>query len=142
MNLSQTVRLQDTGTHSIWRDKTLTLFCINNETSRKLPLLSPDCTAPTNIVGTPRLLQRYNKPNPVRLTTGNRDTPPIWTDKSLSLNGFNNEISRKLPLFSPDSTAPTNILGTPRLYKGTTNPIQCVRPQNTGTHPQYGWTRL
>ena len=30
-----------------------------------------------------------------------QDTPPIWMDKNLQLKGLINEISRKLPLFSP-----------------------------------------
>ena len=79
---------------------------------RKLPLFSPDSTAPIHILGTPRLLLRHNEPNRVRLTTGHKDTPPIWMARTLQ---FIKVISRKLPLFLPDSTAPTHILGTPQL---------------------------
>ena len=85
------------------------------EISQKLPLFSQDSTVPTHILGTPQLLLRHNEPKPVRLTAGHKDTPPIWMDKNLRLYGFIKEKSRKLPLFSPDSTAPTPILGTPQL---------------------------
>ena len=37
--------------------------------------------------------------NPVRLTTGHKDTPPIWMDRTLCLYGFIKEISRKLHSF-------------------------------------------
>ena len=58
---------------------------------------------------------RHNEPNPVHLTTGHKDTPPIWMDRTLRLYGLIKEICRKLQLFSQDSTAPTHILGTPPL---------------------------
>ena len=102
-------------TPPIWMDRTLRLYGFIKEISRKLPLFSQDSTAPTHILGTPRLLLKHNDPNPVRLTTGHKDTPPIWMDMTLRLYGFIKEISRKLPLFSRDSTAPTHTLGTPRL---------------------------
>ena len=109
-----------------------TIFLVN-EISRKLQLNSPDSTAPTLILGTPPLLLRHNEPNPIRSTTGHMDTLPIWTDKTLSLYGFINEISRKLPLFSTDSTTPTHIHGTPPLFLrlNEMNLIQSVRPQKT-----------
>ena len=49
-------------------------------------LLPQDSTAPTHILGTPRLLLRHN---PARSTTGHKDTPPIWMDRTLRLYGFN-----------------------------------------------------
>ena len=109
-----------------------TIFLVN-EISRKLQLNSPDSTAPTLILGTPPLLLRHNEPNPIRSTTGHKDTLPIWTGKTLSLYGFINEISRKLPLFSTDSTTPTHILGTPPLFLrlNEKNLTQSVRPQKT-----------
>ena len=85
------------------------------EISRKLPLFTQDSTAPTHTLGTPRLLLRHNKLNPVHTTTEHKDTPPIWMDRTLRLYGFIKEISQKLPLFSQDSSAPTHTLETPRL---------------------------
>ena len=60
------------------------------EISRKLPLFSRDSTAPTHILGTPRLLMRHSEPNPGRSTTGHKDTPPIWMDRTLRLYDFIN----------------------------------------------------
>ena len=88
--------------------------------SRKLQLFSLDSTAPTHILGTLPLLLRHSEHNPVRLTAGHKNTPPIWMGKTPSLYGFISEISRILPLFSPDSTAPTHILGTPPLFSEIT----------------------
>ena len=99
----------------IWMDRTLCLYGLIKEISRKLQLFSQDSTAPTHTLETPRLLMRHNEPNPVRLTTGHKDTPPIWMDRTLRLYGLIKEISRKLQLFSQDSTAPTHTLETPRL---------------------------
>ena len=99
-------------TPPIWMDRTLHLYGFIKEISRKLQLFSQDSTAPTHTLETPRLLMRHNEPNPVCLTTGHKDTPPIWM---LRLYDFIKEISRKLPLFSQDSTTPTHILGTPPL---------------------------
>ena len=31
---------------------------------------------------------RHNEPNPVRLTTDHKDTPPIWMDRTLRLYGL------------------------------------------------------
>ena len=99
-------------TPPIWMDRTLRLYGF---ITRKLPLFSQDSTAPTHTLGTPQLLLRHNELNPVRSTTGHKDTPPIWMARTLSLYGFITEISRKLPLLSQDSTTPTHTLGTPQL---------------------------
>ena len=37
---------------------------------------------------TPRLVMRHNESNPARLTTGHKDTPPIWMDRTLRLYGL------------------------------------------------------
>ena len=111
-----------------WMRRTLRLYGFIKEIFRKLPLLSQDSTAPTHILGTPPLLQRYNESNPVCSTTGHKDTPLIWMRRTLRLYGFIKEIFRKLPLLSQDSTAPTHIL---HFYRGTMNPTQSVRPQDT-----------
>ena len=99
----------------IWMDRTLRLNGFIKEISRKLQLFSQDSTVPTHTLKTPRLLMRHNEPNTVCLTTGHKDTPPIWMDRTLRLYGFIKETSWKLQLFSQDSTAPTHILGTPPL---------------------------
>ena len=99
-------------TPPIWMDRTLRLYGLIKEISRKLQLFSQDSTAPTHILGTPRLLLRHNEPNQ---SVRSKDTPPIWMDRTLRLYGLIKEITRKLQLFSQDSTAPTHIFGTPPL---------------------------
>ena len=78
----------------------------------------------------------HNEPNPVCLTTGHKDTPPIWKDRTLHLYGLIKEISQKLQLFSQDSTAPTHILGTPPLLlrHNEPNPVSST----TGHTPTNG----
>ena len=75
-------------TPPIWMDRTLRLYGLIKEISQKLQLFSQDSTAPTHILGTHPLLLRHNEPNPVRLTTGHKDTPPIWMDRTLRLYGL------------------------------------------------------
>ena len=109
-------------TPPIWMDRTLRLYGLIKEISRKLQLFSQDSTTPTHTLETPRLLMRHSEPNPVCLTTGHKDTPPIWMDRTLRLSGFIKEISRKLQLFSQDSTTPTHILETSRLLMRHSEP--------------------
>ena len=113
-------------------DRTLRLYGLIKEISRKLQLFSQDSTAPTHTLETPRLLMRHNEPNPVRLTTGHKDTLPIWMDRTLRLYGLIKEISRKLQLFSQDSTAPTHTLETPRLLMrhNEPNPVRLTTGHN------------
>ena len=56
--------------------------------SRILQLFLQDSTAPTPTLETLPLLMRHTEPNPVRLTTGDKDTPPIWLDRTLRLSGL------------------------------------------------------
>ena len=124
-------------TPPIWMDRALRLYDdFNKEISRKLQLFSQDSTAPTHTLETPPLLMRHNEPNPVRLTTGHKDTPPIWMNRTLRLYGFIKEISRKLQLFSQDSTAPTHTLETPRLLMrhNEPNPVR-LTPGHKDTPP-------
>ena len=101
------------------------LYSFINDISQKLPLFSPTPPPPHTFSG---LLHFYwgttNPTQSVRL----QNTPPIWTDRTLRLYGLINDISRKLPLFSP---TPHTFSGLLHIYWGTTNPTQSVRPQNT-----------
>ena len=68
-----------------------------------------------------------------------QDTPPIWTDRTLRLYGFINEISRKLPLFSPHHRSHTHSWHcSPFTEVQQTHPI----PFDDRIHPQYGRTRI
>ena len=55
-------------------------------------------TSPTHILGVPHLTPRHNKPNPVRWTTGHT---PYIDGQDYGFMALINELSRKLPLFSP-----------------------------------------
>ena len=76
-------RSQDTP--PIWMDRTLRLYGLIKEF---LGNYKQDSTTPTHTLETPRLLMRHNEPNPVHLTIGHKDTPPIWMDRTLRLYGF------------------------------------------------------
>ena len=135
-NESNPVRLttDHKDTPPIWMDRTLRLYGFIKEISRKLHSFHRT-PPPPHTVSTPRLLMRHNEPNPVRLTTGHKDTPPIWMDRTLRLYGLIKEISRKLQLFSQDFTAPTHTLETPRLLMrhNEPNPV-CLTTDHKDTH--------
>ena len=87
-------------TPPIWMDRTLRLYSLIKEISWKLQLFSQDSTAPTRTLETPRLPMRHNEPNPVRLITGHKDTPPIWMDRTLRLYGLIKNFSEITTLFT------------------------------------------
>ena len=112
-------------THPIWMDRTLRLYGLIKRISRKLQLCSQDPTAPTHTLETPRLLMRHNEPNPVRLTTGYKDTPPIWMDRTLRLYGLIKEFLGNYNSFRR-TPPPPHTLETPRLLMrhNETNPVR------------------
>ena len=113
-------------TPPIWMDRTLRLYGLTKEISRKLQLFSQDSTTPTHTLETPRRLMRHIEPNPVNSTTGHKDTPAIWMDRTLRLTGFIKVNFLEITLFSQDSTAPTHTLETLRLlmWHNEPNPVR------------------
>ena len=115
MNPTQSIGAQDT--YPTWTDKTLPLYYLINELSRKFPLFSPPqaphhCAHTHSREALPFTEAQRTQPGPPQ------DTPPIWVDKNLRLYGLtfleiptiftNYKTFSEIPTFftSPSSTSP------------------------------------